>query len=414
MKDFFKNIFNCILISAILLAVFSSQALAYGSAEAVASFIKADSDIICIAHRGDVSSFPENSVEAVGAAAEYNMVSVDVRLTSDGKAVLMADETTVRMCVDARGNTFSGKVSEMSSEELGRLFLRQAHGGKDQPKTRSRVATLEDALKTAGGSAELMLNTTIEDFRTVYDTVVSCGALNRVVFRFPDSSMNKISALYNSTSKDAVFVGNYQGNIVFLATSAVKTCFESEIDVVELGSKNGHGVLYDNFLMKRFKNRGRAMVSMVGGRCGDRPDNEIGWDDLISRGYSVIETDYPSELTEYIKKIEIARSNLERYHDLYSAVDLAPYTTESENTLKKALGRAEETLASPSSLSGLQTARYDIQNAYADLTPGSKRQIMHVTVSAGRIITAALCAAALVASQIYLYKKREKKISTGK
>ncbi|MBQ7548348.1 MAG: glycerophosphodiester phosphodiesterase family protein [Clostridia bacterium] len=413
MKDFFKNIFNCILISAIILTVFSSQIIAYGSAGTVSSFNSADTGIICIAHRGDVSAFPENSVEAVNAAAEYDMVSVDVRLTSDGKAVLMADETTVRMCVDARGNTFSGKVSEMSSDELGRLYLRQAHGGTDQPKTRSRVATLEDALKTAG-SAELMLNITIGDFRAVYDTVVACGALNRVVFRFPDSSTDKISALYNSTSKDAVFVGNYQGNIIFLATSAVKKCFESGINVVELGSKNGHGVLYDSFLMKRFKTGGRAMVSMVGGRCGDRPDNEIGWDDLISRGYSVIETDYPAELTDYIKKVEASRSQLERYYDLYSAVDFAPYTTESENTLKKALKSAEETLAVPASLSGLQTAKYDIQKAYSDLTPGSKRQIMHISVSAGRIITAALCAAAFIASQIYLYKKREKKISAGK
>lgn len=414
MKDFFKNIFKSIMIAAVLLAVFSSQVFAYSPADAAASFKSSDNGIICIAHRGDVSAFPENSVEAVNAAAEYDMVSVDVRLTSDGKAILMADETTGRMCVDARGNTFSGKVAEMSFSELSRLFLRQAHGGKDKPKTQSRVATLEDALKTAGGNAALMLNIAIADYRAVYDTVVSCGALDRVVFRFPDSSMKEISALYNSSSKDAVFVGNYQGNIIFLATSAVKTCFESGIGAIELGSKNGHGVLYDSFLMRRFKNGGRAMVSMVKGRCGGRPDNVTGWDDLISRGYSVIETAYPAELTDYIKKVEASRSQLERYYDLYSAVDLVPYTTESESSLKKALERAEETLAAPASLSELDTANHDMRKAYAELTPGSKRQIMRVDFSAGRIITAVLCAAALVASQIYLYKKREIKISTGK
>ena len=84
-----------------------------------------------------------------------------------------------------------------------------------------------------------------------------------------------------------------------------------------MGSTNGNGVLYDNFLMKRFVGSKRAMVSMVNGRCGKRADNEAGWDDLISRGYSVIETDFPAELTEYIRKTETAATDLEKNIDIY-------------------------------------------------------------------------------------------------
>ncbi|MEE0981391.1 MAG: glycerophosphodiester phosphodiesterase family protein, partial [Acutalibacteraceae bacterium] len=64
--------------------------------------------IICIVHRGDWHSFPENSAEAVKAGCEYGFVSVDVKLTKDGKAVLLADDTTDRMVVDADGKTVSG------------------------------------------------------------------------------------------------------------------------------------------------------------------------------------------------------------------------------------------------------------------------------------------------------------------
>ncbi|MBO5103876.1 MAG: hypothetical protein J6B74_02285, partial [Ruminococcus sp.] len=61
--------------------------------------------IICIVHRGDWHSYPENSAEAVKAGSEYGFVSVDLQVTEDKKVVLMADDTTDRMVVDAEGNT---------------------------------------------------------------------------------------------------------------------------------------------------------------------------------------------------------------------------------------------------------------------------------------------------------------------
>ena len=75
-------------------------------------------EIICVVHRGDWHSFPENSSEAVKAGGEYGFVSVDVRLTKDGKVILMADDTTDRMVVDADGKTVFG-----ISKEFSRLSL---------------------------------------------------------------------------------------------------------------------------------------------------------------------------------------------------------------------------------------------------------------------------------------------------
>ena len=174
-----------------------------------------------------------------------------------------------------------------------------------------------------------------------------------------------------------------------------------------MGSKNGHGVLYDNFLMKRFTDKKRAMVSMVNGRCGGRTDNETGWDDLISRGYSVIETDYPAELTEYIQKTSAAAVELEKFVDLYGDEELSPYTTESEKAFTSALTTAKQLLRNPSSFSELTDARYSLQSAHDSLTVGAKKNVtLQFKFTPGRIITVILCAAAFTVGSLYLHKKK--------
>ena len=175
-----------------------------------------------------------------------------------------------------------------------------------------------------------------------------------------------------------------------------------------MGSTNGNGVLYGNFLMKRFVGNKRAMASMVSGRCGKRADNETGWDDLISRGYSVIETDYPAELTEYIRKTESTATELEKYIDLYGNTDLSPYTSESEKAFTAALSDAKELLKDKSSFSELTDARSALQTAYDSLTVGEKKNVsLKFKFTPGRIITVVLCAAAFTVGTLYLRSKRK-------
>lgn len=147
---------------------------------------------------------------------------------------------------------------------------------------------------------------------------------------------------------------------------------------------------------------------MVNGRCGKRADNETGWDDLISRGYSVIETDYPAELTEYIRKTESTATELEKYIDLYGNTDLSPYTSESEKAFTAALCDAKELLKGKSSFSELTDARSALQTAYDSLTVGEKKNVsLKFKFTPGRIITVVLCAAAFTVGTLYLRSKRK-------
>ncbi len=395
------------ILSLILFTALSvSSVIAADASDIASDFSDGKKNIICIAHRGDWHSFPENSAEAINAAAEYDAVSVDVRLTADGKPVLMADEKVDRMSVDGEGKSVSGKVSSFTLAQLKELYLRESNGGTDKKKTTCRIPELKEIYETAAGRTAVMLNVQENDFKTVYDYVKALGKLDETVFRI-NAKPQKIIEL--TKDLDGVNVtGNYQGNIIFLATSAVKKYFAANIYTIEMGSTNGNGVLYDNFLMKRFVGSKRAMVSMVNGRCGKRADNETGWDDLISRGYSVIETDFPAELTEYIRKTETAATDLEKNIDIYANTDLSPYTSETEKAFSSALSAAKKTLDGRSSFSELTDARSALQSAHDSLKVGAKKNVaLKFTFTRGRIIAVVLCAAAFTGGTLFLRSKRE-------
>ncbi len=395
------------ILSLILFTALSvSSVIAADASDIASDFSDGKKNIICIAHRGDWHSFPENSAEAINAAAEYDAVSVDVRLTADGKPVLMADEKVDRMSVDGEGKSVSGKVSSFTLAQLKELYLRESNGGTDKKKTTCRIPELKEIYETAAGRTAVMLNVQENDFKTVYDYVEALGKLDETVFRI-NAKPQKIIEL----TKDLYGVnvtGNYQGNIIFLATSAVKKYFAANIYTIEMGSTNGNGVLYDNFLMKRFVGSKRAMVSMVNGRCGKRADNETGWDDLISRDYSVIETDFPAELTEYIRKTETAATDLEKNIDIYANTDLSPYTSETEKAFSSALSAAKKTLDGRSSFSELTDARSALQSAHDSLKVGAKKNVaLKFRFTPGRIIAIVLCAAAFTGGTLFLRSKRE-------
>lgn len=395
------------ILSLILFTALSvSSVIAADASDIASDFSDGKKNIICIAHRGDWHSFPENSAEAINAAAEYDAVSVDVRLTADGKPVLMADEKVDRMSVDGEGKSVSGKVSSFTLAQLKELYLRESNGGTDKKKTTCRIPELKEIYETAAGRTAVMLNVQENDFKTVYDYVKALGKLDETVFRI-NAKPQKIIEL--TRDLDGVNVtGNYQGNIIFLATSAVKKYFAANIYTIEMGSTNGNGVLYDNFLMKRFVGSKRAMVSMVNGRCGKRADNETGWDDLISRGYSVIETDFPAELTEYIRKTETAVTDLEKNIDIYANTDLSPYTSETEKAFSSALSAAKKTLDGRSSFSELTDARSALQSAHDSLKVGAKKNVaLKFRFTPGRIIAVVLCAAAFTGGTLFLRSKRE-------
>jgi len=78
-----------------------------------------------IAHRGDSTTAPENTFEAIKAAVEWGCegVEIDVRLTKDNKVVLMHDEYIDRMVFNGKGKKLNTKLRDMNWCEVKELKI---------------------------------------------------------------------------------------------------------------------------------------------------------------------------------------------------------------------------------------------------------------------------------------------------
>lgn len=98
-----------------------------------------------VAHRGlHGPGRPENSLSALAAACEHGLpVELDVRVTSDGVAVLHHDVDLLRLC------GLRLRVAEMPARAVTLLHLQG---------TEERVATLADALDLVAGAVPVLVD----------------------------------------------------------------------------------------------------------------------------------------------------------------------------------------------------------------------------------------------------------------
>lgn len=101
------------------------------------------------AHRGCWSRVvPENSIPAIGRAARhgYMGIELDVRLTKDGKMVIMHDKWLNRTCRNASDYsklTDKVRVSDLTFKELRNNYVLAS----SNPEYRTQIPTLEEMLK---------------------------------------------------------------------------------------------------------------------------------------------------------------------------------------------------------------------------------------------------------------------------
>jgi glycerophosphoryl diester phosphodiesterase len=101
---------------------------------------------LVVAHRGASSTHPENTLRAFEAALALGapVVELDVRLTADGRAVVMHDPDV------SRTTNSRGLVHELTLDEVRRL---DAGGGRG----RAGVPTLAEVLELVSGRAGVVI-----------------------------------------------------------------------------------------------------------------------------------------------------------------------------------------------------------------------------------------------------------------
>lgn len=149
-------------------------------ADSAAGFVRCLDDrqtTIVSAHRGGpVPEYPENALETFAFTLGHMpaLIEMDVRRTKDGALVLIHDEDV------ARTSTGTGRIGELTLEEIGRLELEDNTGRR--PRGGYRVPTLEAALAWAKNRGIVVLDLKRGvDAMDVAATVRRSGAPGRTV-----------------------------------------------------------------------------------------------------------------------------------------------------------------------------------------------------------------------------------------
>lgn len=386
----------------------------YSENESMKLLCNPNGRVLGVSSRGDRVNFPENSLEAVRAAAKtgIDFILVDIRKTADGVLVLFGDDTTQRMFLsnDIR------EISSLTYDELSKMPLLNAKGGNTY-ETEFFVPTLDAALADAcSGGYALILNTPEYLLQETGEALQKNSAYKYAAVMTP-ADADSVSRAFSGLQNIPLVIGEKKGNIIFSVNSYVKDYKAISAVGINLKTTNRYGINFTSAVLKNFNGSMRAVANTSDPQnCGAREDSEKWWNDLISRGYSVIVTDYPELFNEYLSRCESARERLLiSYREKVENFTLPDFKNEALNDYKKAYNDAvtfaKELLSDESSsyqdlcdaYTGLLRAAAEISINFNAIEEGSAGK----TVTAPRILLCIAAAIAVILVQIYFYKRRK-------
>ncbi|UAL11410.1 glycerophosphodiester phosphodiesterase family protein [Caulobacter segnis] len=268
--------------------------------------------VLVVAHRachqpapshGFEQSVPENSLAALERciALGVDLVEIDVRRTRDGVLVVMHDAK-----VD-RTTEGKGRVSNLTLAEVQALRLKDAHGGTEAPPTleaflraaRGRILVNVD-LKgpVAGEAAEIVRRTDAADW-VLFKAKARLGAppiadlpLYRDLAFMPmvaSKAAKRAFGLAQITARQA------SGDRQIPAVEMVALKRQGFVAVRDAARAARIRVWTNTLATKGW----RGVLDQSGDRKALR-DPDRAWGRLIDQGVSIVQTDYPAALLDYL------------------------------------------------------------------------------------------------------------------
>ncbi|MBO4445319.1 MAG: hypothetical protein J5782_00025 [Clostridia bacterium] len=364
----------CILLCILFMISLSVPAFAANNDEKetnekVISFSKPNGRVMSVAKYGNVRQFPANSLEGIVNSIDLgiDIITVSVRVTKDDQFVLLTSSDLSKVCCGNEGVAVAGRAEEYTLEDLqNTFFLKSGYGGSDAEATTYKIASLLDAIAAADGKALLMINNGWKYAEEINKLAQEKDCADMIILRGA-TSVDEISAFKTKYGTSSCLVAaSYNADTSDgSAKSFVEQALAAGAYMVELGGKKPGANVFKQSVLENFKNTGRAFVSTTDeSLCGGREDRQAAWSDLIERGFSVIETDYPRELANYLKEIETYRTELTTLITKAQGIEKERYTKASVKALDEALEEAMAVTAKGNAaLDEIDTARYHIQES---------------------------------------------------
>ena len=380
------------------------------------SFSDPSGVILGVSSKGEWGEYPENTIPAIIKASEteIDFVAVDVKRTLDGQLILFSDDTTERM-LDA-DEIFT--VADTDYSVLSAYFLKNACGGSNEKVTDVKIPTLTEAIDCAReNDIPLMLRTDSALIPEITDLLKEKNASDMCVI-LTDGKIKEINEALAGLDEKPVIAGSIKGNVIFNIMSYVKGLENMSAAAIELKTGNRYGINYYRSLLTSYGEDLRIIADPTTPEIsGYREDCEMYWDDLISRGYSVIITDHAERFSKYKKDCIEARSELQELYNKYVTNHTLPdFKDEILSDIKKAytdaVSEAEALLGdNSSSLRDMQEcharlfkAANDVNKNFSSLEDGSAG----TTVTPVRIVLCVAAVAVVIIVQIYFFKRRKR------
>ena len=362
-----KKIYTFLLAIICLISVFSLIV----SAENTESYNLSE-ELMCISYRGDTALYEANSKEAVLSAFSKgaDFVSVNVRKSQNGDFVL---------------------CSENALEVTGVL--------------------LKDMLSALEENQVLILDFDEEYKDEIYTLLKDENALDKAWLRIKDSAteINK----WTSDKDDVNVIGVTSSFNIFTIRSFVKKL--NHLPAVQLQSKNYFNVMYDSWCYSLYSSDEgtRAVAPMYDpDMCGQRSDSEDGWNNLIKKNFSIIETNNIESFVAYKELNFKLKENLITLVAKAKAIDTEVYSLVSKENLADGIETGESLISYGfASNDELQSAASVLQREVKNMTlsDGTDTQKGALNITAGKVIAALLVGMVILAAQVYTYKMQKRK-----
>ena len=243
---------------------------------------KSKDKILVCAHRATNKNFPENSISAINAsiALGVDIIELDVRTTKDDSLVIMHDHD-----IDRTTNG-SGYVASMTYKDLQKYHLLHR-----DILTNEKIPTLRQVLSEISGK-DVILNLDLKDIDiTNYFRILKEFGMERKVMSYiwspelmdsilDEDSLYAVLPLANNIKEVRYYNGYVHSKLIHLTDESFKG------DIIQEAKNNGQ-LIFINSLWE-------IDELFIEG-------NTIKMDSLIFNKPTIIQTDYPEELINYLE-----------------------------------------------------------------------------------------------------------------
>lgn len=256
--------------------------------------------VVVVAHRGDWRNAPENSLPAFQHCIDMgvDMVELDLQKTKDGHLVIMHDYDVNRT------SNGKGRVCDLTLEEIKKLRLKNGMGRV----TTVPIPTIEEVFAITKGKILINVDKGYDYFPEVYALARDMDMLDQIVIK-SGHSLDKVQrenseALRNSIYMPVVTLDS-DGAEQFIdewATVhpvAIECCFGKfgDREKALIQKIQGYGIkVWINSLWASLCAGHDDDVAVLDGNIKDS------WQWLLDTGATLIQTDRPALLIQYLKK----------------------------------------------------------------------------------------------------------------